>query len=265
MGTYARYSLVTEALSCFLQQTALDDAMLLIYNQHPVPLTFDHPRVRVVNETPPKQALRYIRKRMIDLTRDDDIEFLHLWDDDDLYLPWHLEDCLAHIGEAVAWKPKRSWFSERNTIFKFTENFLEASWLVRADCLRMSAMDAHPDYMEHPFFMETLNTGSLRTTELGDLTSYIYRWDTGTQHVSGYGYGNVVQQAENIEKWREGSTDVRADGRLIPADLRPRWRQFLKGISGEIAPDWNGKLQIDGALGVGRKAISATLSLRHPL
>jgi hypothetical protein len=28
-------------------------------------------------------------------------EFIHWWDDDDLYLPWHLEDCLKHIGDSV--------------------------------------------------------------------------------------------------------------------------------------------------------------------
>jgi hypothetical protein len=53
MGTYGRHALACEALACFLQQSAISEATLLIYNQHPAPLRFDHPRVRVVNGTPP--------------------------------------------------------------------------------------------------------------------------------------------------------------------------------------------------------------------
>jgi hypothetical protein len=117
MGTYGRYSLACEALACFLQQTALSQATMLIYNQHPVPMRFEHPRVRVVNEKPPVGSLRYIKQRMIELA-DPDADLIHFWDDDDLCLPWHLEDCLAHIGDHVAWRPASAWFSEHNEVFR---------------------------------------------------------------------------------------------------------------------------------------------------
>src|SRR6266852_2684068 len=67
MGTYGRHSLVCEALACFLQQSAISNATLLIYNQHPVPLGFDHPKVRVVNEAFPAAPLRHIKMRMLGL------------------------------------------------------------------------------------------------------------------------------------------------------------------------------------------------------
>ena len=57
MGTYGRYGLICEALACFLQQTRLGDATLLIQNQHPIPLRLDHPRVRIVNEKMPNGLL----------------------------------------------------------------------------------------------------------------------------------------------------------------------------------------------------------------
>ena len=116
MGTYGRYSLACEALACFLQQSVLSQATLLIYNQHPIPLGFDHPRVRIVNEAPSAGSLRYIRQRMHELA-ERSAELIHWWDDDDLYLPWHLEDCLEHIGASVAWKPASSWISMRNVKF----------------------------------------------------------------------------------------------------------------------------------------------------
>ena len=160
MGTSGRYSLACEALACFLHQTALSQATLLIYNQHPVPLRFDHSRVRIVNETAPARSLRHIRQRMHDLA-DPSAEFIHWWDDDDLYLPWHLADCLNHIAEHVAWKPASSWMSEENVRFSRHANVFEGSWIFRADYLQSASLDTHPTYTDHPVIWELQNKGTL--------------------------------------------------------------------------------------------------------
>jgi hypothetical protein len=236
MGTYGRYTLVCEALSCFLQQSDIPDATLLSYNQHPWPLFFDHPRVRVINETGPKVSLRYIRQRMHELARRD-ADLIHWWDDDDLYLPWHLKDCLDHIGDNVAWKPASSWISEANTRFSRLANVFEGSWIFRAKYLRDAPVDTHPDYTDHPVTQQTEESKLLATTELGDRTSYIYRWDTGTEHLSGYGTGSDEKQTENISKWRSRSTDVRASGLLVPADLTLRWQHYLEGTRDLVTPE----------------------------
>ena len=237
MGTYGRYRLVCEALACFLQQTAISKATLLIYNQHPEPLFFEHPRVRVVNETGPTRALRYIRQRMHELAIPD-ADLIHWWDDDDLYLPWHLQDCLDHIGDSVAWKPASSWVSRANTRYERHRYRFEGSWIFRANYLKRAAIDTHSDYTDHPVILQTEECGLLATTELGDCTSYIYRWDTGTQHLSGYGgSGSVRQQAQYVRMWRSRSTDVRRGGRLRPADLSRRWRQYLDGIKDQVTPE----------------------------
>jgi hypothetical protein len=239
MGTYGRHSLVCEALACFLQQSAISQATLLIYNQHPVPLSFDHPRVRVVNEAPPAGSLRHIRKRMHDLA-DPSADLIHWWDDDDLYLPWHLQDYLDHIGKNVAWKPASSWFSTANVTYSLTANMLEGSWVFRADYLKAAPLDTHPDYTDHPVIPQTRDAGKLATTDLKGRTSYIYRWDIGTQHVSGYGgSGTEEAQRRHIDLWRQRSNDVAVDGKLFAADMTLRWRQYLNGIKGQVTPvEW---------------------------
>jgi len=237
MGTHGRYELVCEALACFLQQSAIANATLLIYNQHPEPLFFDHPRVRVVNETGPERALRYIRQRMHELS-DPAADLIHWWDDDDLYLPWHLQDCLDHIGDSVAWNPTSSWLSHANTRYERHRQRFEGSWIFRASHLRSAPVDTHPGYTDHPVIPQTLEAGLLATTELGDDTSYIYRWDIGTQHLSGYGAsGSDEQQTDNIAMWRSRSTDVRPGGQLRPADLSLRWQQYLDGIKDQVTPE----------------------------
>jgi hypothetical protein len=238
MGTYGRHALACEALACFLQQSELSNATLLVYNQHPVPLRVDHPKVRVVNEMLPAVSLRHIRKRMLELS-DPSADLIHWWDDDDLYLPWHLKDCLDHVGTNVAWKPASSWMSLANVTYSREANVFEGSWVFRAGDLKAAALDAHPDYPDHPITWGMLQTGKVATTDLGGRTSYIYRWATGTEHLSAYGPGSEEMQRRHVELWRERSNDVSADGRLVPADMTARWRQYLDGIKGQVTPvEW---------------------------
>jgi hypothetical protein len=227
MGTYGRFTLASEALACFLQQTVTTGATLLIYNQHPLPLRFDHPRVRIVNETPPARSLRHIRQRMLELA-DPDADLIHFWDDDDLYLPWHLADCVAHIGASPAWKPASCWIAWHGGVFSREQNLFEGSWVFQSGVLRSAALDTHPTYTDHPAHLQLYEAGRLATTELGAATSYIYRWGTGKEHLSGYGadtHDNL--QRRNVALWRARSTDVRADGRLVPADLSQCWADYL--------------------------------------
>jgi hypothetical protein len=237
MGTSGRYALACEALACFLAQTVHDTehVELVILNQHPIPLHFEHPRVRVVNERPPG-SLRYIRQRMHELA-DPGAELIHWWDDDDLYLPWHLEDGLRHIQDSVAWKPRRSWFCRRFVDFEWAESTFEGSWLFRADYLKAAPVDTHETYTDHPVIWQTMDAGRLSTTELGGETSYVYRWDTGSEHLSGRGQGDEVQQQFNVAAWRRRSRDVREDGVMVPADLTLRGRQYLDGTRHLVTPE----------------------------
>jgi len=241
MGTYGRHALASEALACFLQQSAISQATLLIYNQHPVALNFEHPRVRIVNEAPPTGSLRFIRRRMLDLA-DPLADLIHFWDDDDLYLPWHLEDCLQHINTSVAWKPTSCWMSEQNVTFSRHKNTFEGSWVFRADYLRVAPLHTHPTYTDHPVFRQTVEAGLLTTTELGAATSYIYRWANGGEHLSAIGQVGETQggktedvQRRDIRVWRSRSNDVRAGGRLVPTDLAPRWLAYLDGIRASVS------------------------------
>lgn len=239
MGTYGRNLVASEALACFLQQSVAAEATLLIYNQHPVPLSCAYPRVRVINEPSPVTALRFIRQRMLELA-DTSADLIHWWDDDDLYLPWHLQDCLENIGGKAAWKPQSSWVSHRNIRFCRHANQFEGSWVFRADYVKAAPVHTHPHYTDHPVFLQAQETKLLATTELHGLTSYIYRWEIEhagghVQHVSGYG-GDCCEsvQRKRIELWRARSNDVPPAGRLEPADLSQRWQEYLAGIDGLV-------------------------------
>jgi len=84
--------------------------------------------------------------------------------------------------------------------------------------------------------MQIEEAGRLATTDLGGRTSYIYRWDIGTEHVSGYGTtGDEGTQTSNLETWRRRSNDIRGDGQLVPADMTSLWRRYLDGTRDKVS------------------------------
>lgn len=236
MGTYGRRGFACDALTCFLHQTAIEHASLLIYIQHPVPMSFDHPRVRVVNEVVPNVGLRQIKARMLELT-DPDTDFILWWDDDDLILPWHIEEALAHIGDDVAWKPHRSWTWYNNDRIVLENNFFEATVIMRASYVRSTPMDFNPGYGDHPANSALAQQGLVKTTELGDLSPYIYRWGTHGAHHSQYVLAPDADHPGNLETLRKKLSDPGDGGPLVPSDLRPWWRKFFRGIAGQVDPD----------------------------
>jgi hypothetical protein len=166
---------------------------------------------------------------MIELA-DPSADLIHFWDDDDLYLPWHLDDCLSHIGAEVAWKPASCWLSEGNVKFSRHANMFEGAWIFRSDYIREAPIETHFDYTDHPVYLQALEKNKLATTELSGRTSYIYRWANGTEHLSGYGgYCDATIQKERIQRWRSRSKDAAPDGNLVPADMTLRWQQYLAG------------------------------------
>lgn len=233
MGTYGRFHQACEALSSFLQQSALKHATLLIYNQHPTPLSFEHPRVRVINEPRTGIALRDIRQRMFELS-DPAADLIHFWDDDDLYLPWHLEDCLARIGDSQAWKPAKSWYSWSATGFDLVQNFFEGSWVFRREFVARSRLDAYPTYIDHPVFLQAISDGRLRISEIR--ASYVYRWHLGWTHLAAFGGSNLLHlQVGTMSEIQRRNCDMPDDGTMIPADLTEFWNDYLSAIRTKLS------------------------------
>lgn len=235
MGTYGRYRLACESLASFLQQTALADATLLILNQHPIPLSFDHPRVRVVNEQMPGVGIRRIRMRMVELAPEN-ADYVHWWDDDDLYLPWHLDDCLTHAPGHLGWKPARSWMYRGPGRYELMENYFEASVALDARFIRSVQTDTYPGYPEHPAFQQLRESGQLATTELGDLSSFLCRWDTGIPHHSFSQFETQELYDRDMDRFRSELTDAGPTEMVVP-DLWPHWRAFAEGVKDQVSPD----------------------------
>lgn len=216
MATYGRHGFVEEALSCFLDQT-YPNRELIILNNHPVHLIFDHPLVRIVNE-PCHPTLGHCRNRLLDLA---DGEFVQTWDDDDLYLPWCLNLGASLIGAHDAWKPAKSWVLNAGN-FSLHGNAMEASIICRTEAVRRiggyqrSAGDEHAPLLKQLKIVEG---------DVGWWSGYCYRWGNGAWHISGsLGSEQTVQQ--RTAEWYRRNLDARPNLPLCPPDMRSWWRKM---------------------------------------
>lgn len=260
MATYGRHARVCEALACFLSQDYADRE-LVILNNHPEPLIFDcydgvnDPNVRtaedavalkrtvkVINE-PGHATLGHCRNRLLDFA---DGEFMRLWDDDDLYLPWAISQGVARIGNAAAWKPEKSlWCNGPNQI-GVAANAMEASITWRTHFVRQFGFHLG-EGDESKTLLAALGNAGPATGDVGQWASYLYRWGCGEWHASGT-IGNGDSDEQRAADWKANNNDVKPGTPLAPAYGRVQewWRKIVRLIEPGLQSRW-----MAAALGVG--------------
>lgn len=231
MATHGRYSKVCETLTCFLQQT-YPNRELVILNNHPVPLRFVHPLVRILNE-PGHPSLGHCRTRLLTLAEG---EFIRTWDDDDLYLPWTLMQCYENIGDAAAWKPARSWFLNGNDLPRLCGNAMEASILFRTEAVRKHGYGAGCCGDEHLTLLHGVarHDGGIQQKEMGIWSSYGYRWGQGMHHASGAMH---VPADQRTAAWMRKNQDISHEP-LVPADMTRWWGKISDAVPEEEKAEW---------------------------
>ena len=235
--TYGRFQRMRECLAFFLAQD-YPAKRLFILNNHPIPLRCDLPEVTIFNE--PSDEPGIPRNRLLAKVGPE-FAFVHTWDDDNAWLPWHLSQAIRQLSaisfqrSASAWKPARSWIHFTGTgEYKLNANNYEASMIVGREYVqRVGYAAASGD--EHRPLLDALRADkALATTEVGARASYIYTWRGDFTHASAAlardMKAGVHRQTltERDAAWRKLQTDP-GDGTtpLTPADVRPRYRDLL--------------------------------------
>jgi len=224
MGTYGRHAMASEALSCFLDQT-YDNKELIIINQHPVPLVFDHPQVKIYNvEASELPTLQAIRRKGLELATGD---YIHFWDDDDLMLPNHLSTYVEKFNGNVVWKPFEVLMSTHNTDYAVVAGNMEATHLIDREFALSVPINKH-DCDDHSLFAELKGHLKVEILPHSDLT-YVYRWANQSYHLSG-AYGSMTMEQRVIES-RKSCKDT-GDGKpMIHYNMYElRWKQMLEKV-----------------------------------
>lgn len=201
MATHGRYREVCRAVVDFLQQD-YPAKELLILNNHPKPLWVPEgvEGVRIINE-PIHATLGDCRKRLLELAQG---EYVRTWDDDDCYLPWTLSQGVAHIGNAVAFKPRHSWFDCENGGVRLEDNVFEAAMITRTDFAREHQYQATAGD-EHQPLVQAIEAAGLKRRDFGQWASYVYRWGYGIHHISGTMGSGTVE--DRTAAWKAANND----------------------------------------------------------
>ena len=230
--TYGRYSRLRDALSCFLHQS-YPHKKLFILNDAPIPIQCPFDQVTVFNAGDRVASLG--RKRQWLLEAADSSVIAH-WDDDDLYLPWHLEEGVAEMrrqdDEGMV-KPKRAWRIYGKTPEEYelrppNANRYEGQLIFsRETALRLGGYTIAWSGQCKPL-MAAMNTAGLyHAYHPVPGPSYVYRWNSGVAHISSR--GNTLKShdvfASKNQDFGDGSF-------LLPRPLRD-----YAGVLSEKGPE----------------------------
>jgi hypothetical protein len=222
--TYGRFTFLKRSIACWLNQD-YGDAELIVFNTASEPLfldkSLDDRGIRLINQCrDTKNGLPYASLGMV---RNDALAYATgdvyvCWDDDDLYLPWHLSQGAANLrlcGRG-AWMPAQSYFSaDGGRTYRLARNAFEASVLVRMDHLFRYGFDTDKSGAEHlSWRMAMVADGQLsESDEVTPFESYAYVWGEPGHKLSG-----EIDRPDNFERHRAQSTDFGAGAALFPED-----------------------------------------------
>lgn len=92
--TYGRPELLEEAIEGFLRQTYTDCDLEILNDRAEQTLVYDHPRVHITNVIERFNSTGIKRKAQVESCKN---EWIMFWDDDDICLPWHIEDSIDRL------------------------------------------------------------------------------------------------------------------------------------------------------------------------
>lgn len=108
MPTYGRPDFVHESVQMFFDQDYPHKELIILNDCAGQIYRFEHPDVRVFNVETRFNTLGEKRNAAIQLARG---EVIAVWDDDDVYLPWHLSFSLAEMQrhQTPLYRPAEYW------------------------------------------------------------------------------------------------------------------------------------------------------------
>ena len=197
--TYGRFERLRDALACFLLQDH-PRRRLLILNDGPALMLFGNrtranikgAHIGILNR--PERMPTLGHKRQL-LLKQADTRLVAHWDDDDLYLPWHLGQCVRALssGEQVACvKPDAAWWAVGPrgdfTVRGVRHNVFEGQMVFqRRRALELGGYPPKVSGQAKALLEAFQCAGEYRTFAPSPGLSYVYRWGDEVHHISGGG------------------------------------------------------------------------------
>ena len=219
--TYGRFYCVKRIVAQYLAQT-YPNKELIIFNtdmEHPYELGFEDDSIIIVNNNINYQtACDYENRGQIcrDAVTHATGDYFMLADDDDIYLPWHLQQAVDGIEElgTDAWKPERSLFATGDRV-ELCMNTLEASVIVKMDRIREIGFRSDiTGYEGLSWYTRLRDEKQLDEHNTKYVPSYCFNW-SDPHEVAGHKQSGDINNPNNFENHKLNSMDYATEP-LVP-------------------------------------------------
>ncbi len=220
MTTYRRFTCVERSIAMFLAQD-YTDTELIIYNtdiKHPLALddTFDtigESKIKVINNNidfetkQPYTNVGAIRRDAFSFASGDGYI---TWDDDDIFFPWNIRQCVDGINQSgkSAWKPKYSFIKYLGHSPTLAYNNMEASILTQTEKIREFGFNMQKTGAEHLGWLDKLIEQRDILIDDEAIPGYCFYWSDELS-IGGHKQSNNTefQRSDNFERHKLYTTD----------------------------------------------------------
>ena len=157
-----------------------------------------------------------------------------LADDDDIYLPWHLQQAVEGIEEIGkdAWKPEQSFFATQHKL-ELVMNTMEASVIVKMDRIREIGFRSDmTGYEGLSWYTQLRDEGQLDEHNKNYVPSYCFNWGDPSE-VAGHKQSGDINNPDNFENHKKASGDYASED-LMPitrAELDQEYAKYYKFLA----------------------------------
>lgn len=234
--TYRREYCINRIISQYHAQTYPNKELILLNTdiEFPYRMGYEDPSITIVNNAYDYlTGLPYTNRG--DICRDAVWhargDYFMLMDDDDIYLPWYVQqgvDMIEKVGKD-AWKPQKSFFASQSDI-NLVMNTMEASCIVKMDRIReIGFRNDLTGYEGLSWYTKLRDEQQLDEWYPDYVPSYCFNWgDPG--EVAGHKQSGDINNPENFDNHKKASGD-HAKNPIVgisPIDLIDTYKPYFE-------------------------------------
>jgi hypothetical protein len=212
--TYRRFRCVERILYQYYAQSYANKELIILNtdDEYPIVKDFDDDSVIVINNNIDYLTGEQYTNRgsiLTDATTYASGSYFMLADDDDIYLPWHIQQAVDGIlsNAKDSWKPQKSLFAIGDEI-KLCQNTLEASVIVKMD--RIKEIGFRTDttgYEGLSWYTKLRDEGNLDEYNSEYVPSYCFNWSDPAD-MSGHKQSGNIDSPTNFDDHKSNSKDI---------------------------------------------------------
>tara|TARA_Y100000310_G_scaffold344865_1_gene460101 strand:- start:1424 stop:2173 length:750 start_codon:yes stop_codon:yes gene_type:complete len=230
--------LVAEAVESFLRQDYPDKELILFNDCPQQELVFDHPDVLVVNSPRRYRTMGEKLNAAFGLAQGD---VLCRFDDDDISLPWRLSVSVRNLKGLNYWSSKQLFFTGAKPMRIIRAKAPSKSLWTR-DAFDAAGGFPHMNSgqdVDYEALVRKLDPALVSYDNIPEKEIfYIYRWATGSLHLSGY--GRDTKKGSGYKKIGQAKVHEGV------YEINPEWKKDYVGISREVVNNVLTKKEADG-------------------